>query len=195
MSRINTRRSIRLREYDYSQPGAYFLTICTQDRECLFGEIADGEMRLNDAGRMIEKWFHKLPEKFDGITLGEYIIMPNHVHCIIENIGLVGADPCVCPRNKDSNASDIENRDAGEHSGSPLQKIAQWFKAMTTNEYIRNVKRNGWKSFDGKLWQRNYFEHVIRNDDDLQRTREYILGNPTRWDEDENNPALIKHGR
>jgi len=135
-------------------------------------------MVLNDAGRMIEKWYRELPEKFNGIALDEYIIMPNHIHYIIENTDPVGADLCVCPRNAD----------AGEHAGSPLQKIVQWFKTMTTNEYIREVKRNGWQPFNGKLWQRNYYEHVIRNDEDLRHIREYITQNPLKWELDEENP-------
>jgi putative transposase len=178
--RMKNRRSIRLQEYDYSQSGAYFITVCTHNKECLFGVIADGEMLLNDAGRMIEKWFYELPRKFDGIVLGEYIIMPNHVHYIIENIGPVGADLCVCPSNADT----------GEHAGSPLHKIVQWFKTMTTNEYIRNVQTNGWQSFNGKLWQRNYYEHVIRDENELNGVRQYIIDNPVKWDTDEENPNV-----
>ena len=174
----NRRHSTRLKEYDYSHPGAYFVTICTQNRECLFRDVADSETVLNDAGLMIEKWLHELPNKFKGIALGEYIIMPNHIHYIIENPGPVGADLCVCPRNPDK----------GEHAGSPLQKTVQWLKTMTTNEYIRNVKRNGWKPFNDKLWQRNYYEHVIRNEKDLADIREYTLNNPAHWNEDDYNP-------
>ncbi len=185
---MQNRRSIRLKEYDYSQSGAYFVTVCTHNRECLFGKIVDGEMVLNEAGRMIEKWFHELPKKFNEITLDEYIIMPNHIHYIIVNIGPVGADLCVCPRNNDINATDIANRDTGEHTGSPLPRIVQWFKTMTTNEYIRNVERNGWQPFNGKSWQRNYYEHVIRNENELNRARQYIADNPAKWDTDEENP-------
>jgi putative transposase len=185
---MKNRRSIRLKEYNYSQSGAYFVTVCTHNRECLFGEIVNGEMVLNDAGRMIEKWFYELPKKFDGIVLDEYIIMPNHIHYIIENISPVGADLCVCPRNHDITANDIANRDTGEHTGSPLPRILQWFKTMTTNEYIRNVERNGWQPFNGKLWQRNYYERVIRNDNELNRARQYIIDNPAKWDTDEENP-------
>lgn len=169
------RRSIRLKEYDYARPGAYFVTICTRDKKCLFGKIAGEKMILNDAGITIEKWLHELPSKFNGITLGEYIIMPNHVHCVIENTGSVGADLCVCPHNTH----------AGEHAGSPLHKIVQWFKTMTTNEYIRNVKTNEWQSFNDKLWQRNYYEHVIRSENELSRIREYIANNTANWTTDE----------
>ncbi|MBC7263536.1 MAG: hypothetical protein H5T64_04160 [Chloroflexi bacterium] len=166
------RRSIRLQDYDYSQPGAYFLTICTQDQQCLFGEIVDGEMQLNDAGRMIARWWEELPNKFPSAETDEYVVMPNHFHGIVI---IVGADLCVRP-------------DPGTHVGVPLPEMVQWFKTMTTNEYIRGVKQHGWHPFPGKLWQRNYYEHVIRNEQSLHRIREYIATNPQRWSLDKENP-------
>ncbi|QLH54998.1 MAG: hypothetical protein CH6_4533 [Candidatus Kapaibacterium sp.] len=105
------RRSIRLKDYDYSQAGAYFVTICTQNRECLFGNIENGKMVLNDAGKMIEKWYFELPNKFPDIHCDQYIIMPNHIHFIIIN---VGADLRVCPEKNG------EQTNKGEHTGSPL---------------------------------------------------------------------------
>ena len=200
---IHHRRSIRLKGYDYSQAGAYFITICTQNRECLLGEIADGQMQLNDAGKMIEKWYFELMNKFPDIQCDEHIVMPNHFHCVIHN---VGADLRVCPNNtgQSRNMGHLQNigyshvivptlksgeYKMGEHIGSPLQNVVQWFKTMTTNEYIRHVKQNGWKPFNGKLWQRNYYEHIIRNEDDLNQIREYIMNNPWKWDLDDENPA------
>ena len=119
-SNIHHRRSIRLREYDYSQVGLYFITICIKNRECLFGHIADGEIILNDAGQMIKKWYCELENKFLDIKIQEMVVMPNHFHCIIENIGNnVGADLRVCP-NK--NISNKQNNISGEHIGSPLPK-------------------------------------------------------------------------
>ncbi len=169
---MHYRRSIRLRGYDYSQTGAYFVTICTQNRECLFEEIVDGEMALGDAGRMVEKWYCALENKFSDICCDEYIVMPNHFHCIVVN---VGADQCVCP--DDGQLYRIaptvmgEHNTMGEHMGSPLRTVVQWFKTMTINEYIRGVKQNGWLRFDGKLWQRNYYDHIIRNENELNRIR------------------------
>ncbi|MCR4418000.1 MAG: hypothetical protein NUV92_09700 [Ignavibacteria bacterium] len=204
------RRSIRLKGYDYSQAGAYFVTICTKNRECLFGTIENGKMVLNDAGKMIEKWYFKLPNKFPDIRCDEYIIMPNHIHFIIIN---VGADNHVCPDNSnhrvnhdnsdqrvkpnnsdqhvnpdkiDGNIHSGEHIDRGEHKGSPLPRVVQWFKTMTTNEYIFNVKNMGWKPFNGKLWQRNYYEHIIRNEEELNRIRKYIITNPLKWELDKN---------
>lgn len=172
MNKINPnfhqRKSIRLQEYDYSQAGLYFITICTQNRECLFGDVINGEMVLNDAGMMVEKWYYELENKFSYIRCHEMIVMPNHFHCIVENVGIVGTavgtDLRVCPNINDENVNPI----SGEHIGSPLRRVVQWFKTMTTNEYIRGVKSMGWQPFDGKFWQRNYYEHVIRNEQSFQ---------------------------
>lgn len=175
------RRSIRLRGYDYLQSGTYFVTICTQNRVCMFGEIVDGKMRLNNAGRMVEKWYQELVNKFLDIRCDEYIVMPNHFHGVIVN---VGADLRVCPGNKPG------AHEPGAHIGAPLQVVVQWFKTMTTNEYIRGVKQHDWPRFDGKLWQRNYYEHIIRNENELNRIRQYIIDNPTKWDHDHENPTV-----
>ncbi len=182
---IHQRKSIRLKDYDYSQAGGYYVTIVAQGRECLFGEIRAGEMVLNEAGRMILKWWNELPNKFPSITLDAFVIMPNHFHGIILIHETVGADLRVCPG-------------AGAHTGAPLPRpnaslshIIQWFKTMTTNEYIRGIKQSGWLPFAGKLWQRNYYEHIIRDQSDYERIAYYIAVNPTKWDEDDENPQAI----
>jgi putative transposase len=196
---INFRKSVRLRNYDYSFPGAYFITICTKGKKCFFGEIRDGQNFINAAGNSIIKWWKELPVKFKDISLDEYVLMPNHFHGIllfIRPIPCVGAGLRVRPKT--------DNAARGEHIGSPLKgssaiqtnkkttialpKIIQWFKTMTTNEYIRGVKQNNWSPFDGKLWQRNYYDHVIRNEKSLDRIREYIYNNSLRWHLDKENP-------
>ncbi|MCD6580158.1 MAG: transposase [Desulfuromusa sp.] len=147
---IHHRRSLRLKGYDYSQAGAYFVTICTQNRGCLFGEILDKEMILNDPGRMVEKWWGELNNKFPQSKTDEYMIMPNHFHGIIVT---VGADLRVCPDTDPPVCPDTgEQTLTGEHIGSPLRTVIQWFKTMTTNEYIRGVKQHGWTPFHDKLW-------------------------------------------
>jgi len=212
---IHHRRSIRLKEYDYSQVGLYFITICTQKRLCLFGEIEKGEMILNDPGIMIDKWWNELKHKYRNIELHEQIIMPNHFHGIMQIIhetGSVGADLRVCPvldvfhvssgqshriaptgmekldeRALDERALDeraLGERALGEHAGSPLHAMIQWFKTMTTNEYIRGVKNNGWSRFNKKLWQRNYYEHIIRNEKSYYQISGYIQTNPLQWQDD-----------
>jgi len=183
------RRSIRLKGYNYSSEGAYYVTIVTQGREHLFGEIVDEEMILNEAGEMIVKWWNELPNKFPNLLLGEFVVMPNHFHGIIFIEEHVGADLRVCPDGDENKPVQMD-----EHVGSPLRRpnaslsqMIQWFKTMTTNEYIREVKLLNWKPFVGKLWQRNYYEHIIRNEKELQQKADYILDNPSRWDEDEEN--------
>lgn len=157
--------------YDYSNQGAYFLTICVNHWRLLLSEIKNELVILNNAGEMIQKYWYKLPSKFPNIELDQFVIMPNHFHCILF---IVGADPCVRPRNEE-----------GTHKGVPLPTVIQWFKTMTTNEYINGVKYLDWPSFERRLWQRNYYEHIIRNDDDLNATRQYILNNPINWAKDE----------
>jgi REP element-mobilizing transposase RayT len=201
---IHHRRSIRLKGYDYSQSGLYFVTICVQNRECLFGKTADGEMVLDNAGKMIEKWCAELPNKFSDIMLDEFVIMPNHFHAIIINTGIGGgdvwADLRVCPDDANNVCPDESNKHnnnisgernvsgehniLGEHAGSPLHRVVQWFKTMTTNEYIRGVKTLNWQPFNKKLWQRNYWEHIIRNDESYQRIANYIINNPAHWEDD-----------
>ena len=205
------RRSIRLKEYDYSQAGMYFVTICAQDRQCLFGKIADDKMVLNDVGKMIEKWLVKLPQNFTGIKIDTYIIMPNHFHAIVVN---VGADPRVCPKTEYGEQQQGEHEYKGRHAGLPLQQqknagkneiivganpcvcpelricpvlgtVVQWFKTMTTNEYIRGVKNNNWQPFNKRLWQRNYWEHIIRDEQSYQHIVDYIVNNPLKWQDDQ----------
>ena len=194
---IHHRRSIRLKGFDYSREGLYFVTICVQNRACLFGDVENGVMILNDMGRMVEKWYYELQNKFHDMKCGEMVVMPNHFHCIVENVGtpvgaIVGADLRVCPDNApDEHVLQGEHIGSplrvcpddlqGEHIGSPLHGVVQWFKTMTTNEYIRGVKTLGWQPFNGKLWQRNYHEHIIRNEQSYQTISEYIINNPAKW--------------
>ncbi len=168
---IHHRRSIRLKGYDYSQAGVYFVTICAQNRECLFGEIVDGKMQWNEAGRMAMQWFGELENKFTDLRCDEFIIMPNHAHFVVVNAG-------------------TDMRESGQtHRSAPtenwLAHVVQWFKTMTTNKYIRGVKQHGWPPFPGKLWQRNYWEHVIRDEAELNSIREYIQNNPAQWQFDQ----------
>ncbi len=170
--KIHHRRSIRLKGYDYRQAGGYFVTLVTQGREMMFGEVVDGEMQLNPGGEMIVRWWLELPNKFPNVTVDIFMPMPNHFHGIIfieETLGDgIGADPRVCPGIAHNPASaEIFPGQRGEHAGSPqpvfhqrpnapLSQMIQWFKTMTTNEYIRGVKQLGWKPFNGNLGQRTY---------------------------------------
>ena len=213
LQKIHNRKSIRLPEYDYSNPGAYFVTVCTQGRVNIFSNIVESETgecaaKLNDAGRMVKKWYLELENKFPDVICGEIIIMPNHVHFII--IKSVRADLGVCPEttadlgvcpddkgvNKGAHAGAPQRIDAPQPRApqridAPLSEIIQWFKTMTTNEYIRNVKQNGWQPFNKKLWQRNYYEQIVRSDRDYERITEYIFTNPQNWRNDKNFQEVL----
>lgn len=175
------RRPNRLKGFNYAEPGAYFVTIITQDRTCLFGEINNGVMQINKAGQAIKPWWFELKQKFSTVETDEFVIMPNHLHGIVViTEGIVGADLRVGPP--------VER--TGAHTGAPLPTIIQWFKTMTTNEYIRGVKTLGWPMIRGQLWQRSYYDHIIRDADSLHRIRQYIVDNPARWAFDRENPEI-----
>ena len=167
MEKLPCRKSIRLKNYDYSDNGYYFVTICTQNREKLFGEIVGATLsgRPNNPDKIVTKWLLKLANKFNDIKIDKYIVMPNHVHFIIKRTG-------------------EHTGSSGDHRGSPLRDIIGWFKTMTTNEYISGVKDGRFMPFKGHLWQRNYYEHIIRNYDDYLNIAEYIQNNPLKWEKD-----------
>lgn len=168
------RRSIRLTGYDYSQAGYYFVTMCVDNRELSLGEIKDGRMVLNDAGFMVQTVWGEIPKYYGGIGIDIFQIMPNHIHGIIT----VGAGPCACPKND-------KGQPRGVAPTLALGDVAGRFKSFTTTKYIDGVKNNNWPAFNKCFWQRNYYEHVIRDDNDLNRIREYIVNNPAKWFEDE----------
>ncbi len=164
---IHNRQSIRLKGYDYSLGGVYFITICSQNRENLFGDFINNKIVLNNAGKMIEKWVIETKNKFKNILIDQYVIMPNHLHCII--------------------SIETIKTETGEHVGSPLREIIQWFKTMSTNEYIRGVKDGKYPPFNKRIWQRNYYERIIRNENEFNQIAEYIVNNPINWMNDKNN--------
>ena len=196
---------MRLKGYDYSQAGAYFVTICTQDRECLFGDVVDGEMRLNDAGYMVHRIWNDLSVKYPDIETDEFVVMPNHVHGIIMLSGR--GDPCDRPVCVHPTNGHCQRKEPGDHKDRPYNmrnighprgtlpgsvgRVVQAFKSLTTHEYIRGIRENGWSPFNARLWQRNYYEHIIRSEEETDRIREYIMENPIKWAEDEDNPANI----
>ncbi len=146
--KIHHRRSVRLSGYDYSKAGLYFITICVQNKLHLFGKVTNDAMVLNGAGEMVEKWWNELKNKFSNVELDEFVVMPNHFHGILQIIdtNTVGADLRVCPDN--AGEHEMGEHIKGEHTGSPLHKIIQWFKTMSTNEYIRKSMHAEWNMID-----------------------------------------------
>jgi putative transposase len=171
------RRSIRLPGFDYAQTGAYFVTVCTQRRKCLFGEVIDGKVALNASGRMVESIWNEISQFYSGADVDAFTVMPNHLHGII--ILGVGAGPRACPDDR---------QPQGVAPTLSLPDIAHRFKLLTTTKYIEGVAQNSWPPFPGRLWQRNYYEHVIRNETEMNLIREYIQMNPLKWFYDRENP-------
>ncbi|MBI4317149.1 MAG: hypothetical protein HY675_01555 [Chloroflexi bacterium] len=238
---VHHRHSLRLRGHNYGQPGAYFITICTQNRIHLFGEIVGWsdpvgatlrgcpdaslrtypEMEVNDAGQMVVGWWQELPNKYPKIEVDEYTVMPNHFHGILllgwagdrEDFETVDGAGTGQPRRVAPTRSDLAGGQsemvAPTRAGQPRRvaptgtssrpqafvvgHAVEWFKAMTTNAYIRGVKQEGWSPFPGRLWQRNYYEHVIRKDNEFNRIREYIVNNPANWASDKENREAPYH--
>lgn len=169
---IHHRRSVRLRDYDYSGDGAYFVTICVAGRECLFGEAAGGVVRLNDAGLVVAECWQAIPDHFPQVELDEFVVMPNHLHGIIINDGRGTA----C-------RAQIEESFGGPVAGS-LATIIRSFKSAVTKR-INTLRDNP----GVPVWQRNYYERVIRHDRELDGIRQYIADNPAKWETDDNYPA------
>jgi putative transposase len=168
------RRSIRLRRYDYSSAGAYFVTICTKDRECLFGKVVEGEMRMNTWGDIVRACWDNLSRHYGRVVTDAFVVMPNHVHGIImitddrnDNVG-TGLKPAPTSNH------------TKRHGLSEIVRAFKTFSARRINESrgIRAVP----------VWQRNYYERVVRNADEMNRIRQYVAANPAHWTDDENNP-------
>ena len=143
--REEVRKRMRLRDFDYSSEGAYFLTLCLQKKLSLFEN--------HRAKEMVEKWIVEIENKYENVTVDCYVVMEDHVHLIL----------FITEGNQIS-----------------LSEIMKWFKTMTTNEYIRGVRDRVYEPFEKKLWQRSFYDHIIRNDEDLNEKREYIMNNPAK---------------
>jgi len=172
------RKSIRLKGYDYSQAGWYFITICCQDSNCRFGSIENGEMMLNEYGQIAHDEWLKLVERFSNFELDVFQIMPNHMHGIIILNDTVGAG--LAPAR-------AQNDPVGDWAGaSPapttVPDIVGAYKSLVSNGCLSIYKSKN--EIMGKLWQRNYYEHIIRDEKSYHKISEYIIQNPAKWSED-----------
>ncbi|RMF59806.1 MAG: hypothetical protein D6743_15820 [Calditrichaeota bacterium] len=165
---IHHRRSIRLKNYDYSRAGAYFVTLCTHNRECLFGEIIRGELALNQFGKTADQMWMDIGTRFPHVELDEYVIMPNHMHAILVFTASVGA----------IHESPLR-MSVRERRNMALPKLIGRFKMLSAKRINELRHTSG-----TPVWQRNYYEHIIRNENDLNRIRKYIMENPLKWGED-----------
>jgi putative transposase len=177
-SDIHHRRSIRLTGYDYSQTGAYFVTICARDRECLFGDIVGEEMRLNEYGRIAGESWEWLSRRYEYIDIDEWVVMPNHLHGILlVNAECRGGSQCK-GGSRTAPTETIKRKSLGRLIGA--------FKTVSSKQINQIRNTPGYP-----IWQRNYYEHVIRNEEDMNRIRQYIIENPWKWVEDDDNPTNI----
>ena len=167
---VHRRRSIRLKNYDYSQAGAYFITLCIQNRECLLGEIIDWKMQLSPAGENVFLQWTNLPQRFPCLELDAFVVMPNHFHAIffINPVGAPLAAPCFKSNDKDAASS-----------APTVGKILRVFKSISGIEGNRLLNRS-----NQPFWQRNYWEHVIRDEKELMVLRQYTQNNPDQWELD-----------
>ena len=154
METLPQRKTLRLPEYDYGQNGYYFVTICTYERQALFHSLVGAHLCVRPSGEepFLIRWLYELEHKYPGAAVDCWAVMPDHLHIIL---AITGA-----------------------HTGAPLQEMLKWYKTQTTNAYIRMVKQGIFPPFRKHVWQRGYYEHVIRNNADLTETRQYILNNP-----------------
>jgi REP-associated tyrosine transposase len=180
-SQKHKRSSIRIKGYDYSQRGVYFVTLCVKKKAHLLGCVEDGALILSEIGKIVEKYWLEIPEHFPGVRLDEYVIMPNHVHGLIEIITDVGADSLV-----------------GAENLQPLRNVNRYQQAIprSLSSIIRGFKIGvtKWCHYHDYnfVWQRNYYDHIVRNEAELNRIRDYILHNPLQWQFDRENPDFIR---
>jgi REP element-mobilizing transposase RayT len=189
--RIHHRRSIRLKNYDYASPGAYFVTIVTHGRQCLFGQIVDGKMQLNECGEIVRDEWLKTEIIRPRVQLDLFVIMPNHIHGIIilnddgYCMGTLQRAHTITQTQRAPTITQTQRAPTFEQFGKPtsdsIPTMIRLFKSATTkriNEY-RNTPAV-------PVWQRNYYEHIIRNETEWKRIRQYIINNPIHWKNDKN---------
>lgn len=165
------RRSIRLKGYDYSREGLYFITICCQNRAHYFGEIINEEMQLNEIGEIAQKCWRDIPNHFKNVLLHTFVVMPNHIHGIIEIVTPVGANQHLPDDNRAKDISPLRG------TSNTIGSIVRGFKIGVTKWVRSNTNIH-------QIWQRNYYEHIIRNEASYFRIHEYIENNPAKWTED-----------
>ena len=177
------RKSIRLQGFDYAQAGAYFVTICTQGKRCLLSSIVGKSVELTLAGEIVRAVWNSLPERFPRLVLDEFVIMPNHLHGVLGLIGAGLAPPAVNPGKTVS----MMEADAPKKPAAPkkysLPDVMGAFKSISTIQVNKRLQRKGIP-----LWQRSYYEHIIRKGEDLRKIQQYILENPLNWALDTENP-------
>ena len=155
MTELPERKRLRWREFDYSTAANYFITLVVNDRQCLLGDVKNGVLVHSEAGRMVEQVLLSVSDRFPNVFVVQKVVMPNHVHLIMQNKGNVN-----------------------------VIDVMRWLKSVTTNRYIHGVNEKGWIPFQRRLWQRSYYDHVIRNQRAYDYVLNYIYKNPEGWKKD-----------
>ncbi|HEY9867056.1 MAG TPA: transposase [Candidatus Obscuribacterales bacterium] len=195
---IHHRRSIRLKGYDYTQPGGYFVTICTKEKQCLFGDIVQRKMRFNSLGAIAFNTWQQIAEKFSHVELDYFIIMPNHIHGILifneiiaDPQSPVGAKRAVSLHQTSLSEQEISSKSTQRpHGAAPksLGAVVGWYKSSVSKSINRICNNSG----QGLIWQRDYYEEIIRDETALNTIRKYIIENPLRWEDDPEHPPSNK---
>lgn len=186
--KIHNRKSIRLKGYDYSQAELYFITICCKNRACLFGDIVDGKMIYNDAGKIAIHCWLDIPNHFPNSVLHEYIVMPNHIHGIIElkfnSVVMENSSPNTTTADENGGIGTNENVRVGANYYSPLRSPSKTIGSIVRGFKIGATKwmRKNMDVYD--VWQRNYYDIIIRNEKSYQTISKYIKNNPAKWADD-----------
>ena len=179
-------RSIRLPDWDYKSDGAYFITICVKNRECVFGKIVNGKMVLSEIGEIVQRYWYEIPDHFDNVQLDEFVVMPNHFHGIV----------IICDSRRRDVACNVSTMACNVSTGNIMSRISP--RSNSLSAIIRSFKsavsnwchKNGFEFFQ---WQSRFYERIIRNEKELNFVREYIANNPLKWDVDRNNRGNINH--
>jgi putative transposase len=198
---IHHRRSIRLKGYDYTQPGAYFVTICAYQREEIFGAVTKDGMQLSPLGKIVQaEWFRSAEiRKEVRLFEDEFVVMPNHLHgivWIVENdiVGADGVRPGVRPDARPGEQPRPINSGTHHAKGAyhaPLQRAPRSLSSFIAGYKAAVTGRAGRELNAANIWQRNYYEHIIRNENELKNFWNYIDTNPLRWQEDQLHPAAL----
>jgi putative transposase len=183
---IHHRRSIRLKGYDYLSPGMYFITVCIQNRDRkLFGEIHHGKMILNHFGEIIQEQWQLIPNRFNDVTIDEFVVMPNHIHGILYFVGASLADaPRATAKVAPTKTATATTTTTTNKTKPMAGDVVGAFKSLCVHGCLQWIKLNDPQFVLGTLWQRNYWEHIIRNEPELNRIREYIRNNPLKGEND-----------
>ena len=186
------RKRQRLKDYDYSMNNSYFVTICTQNRDVLFGDIMNKSIFLSKSGKMISEKFLNITET-EGVKIDKYVVMPNHIHAIIT---ISYEETKILNNGINSNdGTKILNNGTTQGSFPTLSELIQRFKTITTKLYIDGVKEGIYQPFNKKIWQKSFYDHIIRNENEYKTICNYIEHNPQKWEEDfynvGNDPCVV----